>query len=68
MYGPLHNEEAVEKFKSAVEDAKAQGGSVVYGGKVKKQSLKILKYLYSRIDFMQAYFQDLLNYYTGIKL
>ncbi|KAK3761058.1 hypothetical protein RRG08_022464 [Elysia crispata] len=34
LYGPLHNEEAVEKFKSAVEDAKAQGGSVVYGGKV----------------------------------
>ncbi|GFR63141.1 aldehyde dehydrogenase 7 family, member A1, partial [Elysia marginata] len=34
LYGPLHNQEAVEKYKTAVEAAKAQGGTVVYGGNV----------------------------------
>lgn len=34
LYGPLHTKEAVKMFLDAVEQAKKQGGSVVYGGKV----------------------------------
>ncbi|KAF7250548.1 Alpha-aminoadipic semialdehyde dehydrogenase [Varanus komodoensis] len=34
LYGPLHTKEAVKMFLDAVELAKNQGGSVVYGGKV----------------------------------
>lgn len=34
LYGPLHNKEAVKMFLEAIEQAKQQGGSVVYGGKV----------------------------------
>lgn len=34
LYGPLHTKEAVKMFLDAVEQAKQQGGSVVYGGKV----------------------------------
>uniref|UniRef100_A0A803Y8X1 aldehyde dehydrogenase (NAD(+)) n=1 Tax=Meleagris gallopavo TaxID=9103 RepID=A0A803Y8X1_MELGA len=34
LYGPLHTREAVKMFLDAVEQAKQQGGSVVYGGKV----------------------------------
>lgn len=34
LYGPLHTKEAVKMFLGAVEQAKQQGGSVVYGGKV----------------------------------
>ncbi|KAJ7425449.1 Alpha-aminoadipic semialdehyde dehydrogenase [Willisornis vidua] len=34
LYGPLHTKEAVKMFLNAVEQAKQQGGSVVYGGKV----------------------------------
>ena len=35
LYGPLHNETAVRNFEQAVSDAKAQGGTIVYGGKVR---------------------------------
>ena len=35
LYGPLHNETAVKNFEQAVNDAKAQGGTIVYGGKVR---------------------------------
>uniref|UniRef100_A0A6B2FEG8 Alpha-aminoadipic semialdehyde dehydrogenase n=1 Tax=Bothriechis nubestris TaxID=1766655 RepID=A0A6B2FEG8_9SAUR len=34
LYGPLHTKQAVKMFLDAVEVAKQQGGSVVYGGKV----------------------------------
>ena len=34
LYGPLHGEGAVKKFEQAVEKAKAEGGTVEYGGKV----------------------------------
>ncbi|OXB76025.1 UNVERIFIED_CONTAM: hypothetical protein H355_000285 [Colinus virginianus] len=34
LYGPLHTKEAVKMFLDAVEKAKQQGGSVIYGGKV----------------------------------
>ncbi|KAM6475438.1 alpha-aminoadipic semialdehyde dehydrogenase [Liasis olivaceus] len=34
LYGPLHTKQAVKMFLEAVELAKQQGGSVVYGGKV----------------------------------
>uniref|UniRef100_A0A803XQH0 Aldehyde dehydrogenase domain-containing protein n=1 Tax=Meleagris gallopavo TaxID=9103 RepID=A0A803XQH0_MELGA len=34
LYGPLHTKEAVKMFLDAVERAKQQGGSAVYGGKV----------------------------------
>ncbi|XP_074138063.1 alpha-aminoadipic semialdehyde dehydrogenase [Sminthopsis crassicaudata] len=33
LYGPLHTKQAVNMFLAAVEDAKKQGGTVVYGGK-----------------------------------
>ena len=35
LYGPLHNETAVKNYEQAVNDAKAQGGTIVYGGKVR---------------------------------
>ena len=35
LYGPLHNETAIKNFEQAVSDAKAQGGTIVYGGKVR---------------------------------
>ncbi|KAL6037147.1 hypothetical protein STEG23_022989 [Scotinomys teguina] len=34
LYGPLHTKQAVSMFVRAVEEAKKQGGTVVYGGKV----------------------------------
>ena len=34
LYGPLHNEAAVEKFENAIAEVKTQGGNIVYGGKV----------------------------------
>uniref|UniRef100_A0A8P0S6L0 aldehyde dehydrogenase (NAD(+)) n=1 Tax=Canis lupus familiaris TaxID=9615 RepID=A0A8P0S6L0_CANLF len=33
LYGPLHTKQAVSMFLAAVEDAKKEGGTVVYGGK-----------------------------------
>ncbi|KAJ8261496.1 hypothetical protein COCON_G00172190 [Conger conger] len=32
LYGPLHTRQAVEQYKAAIESAKQQGGTVVYGG------------------------------------
>ncbi|MBN3272874.1 AL7A1 dehydrogenase, partial [Polyodon spathula] len=34
MYGPLHTKQAVDMYLAAVDQAKQQGGTVVYGGKV----------------------------------
>ncbi|XP_074185298.1 alpha-aminoadipic semialdehyde dehydrogenase [Rhinolophus sinicus] len=34
LYGPLHTKQAVSMFRGAVEAAKKEGGTVVYGGKV----------------------------------
>uniref|UniRef100_A0A8D0HDH6 Alpha-aminoadipic semialdehyde dehydrogenase n=1 Tax=Sphenodon punctatus TaxID=8508 RepID=A0A8D0HDH6_SPHPU len=34
LYGPLHTKQAVKMYQEAVEQAKKQGGCVVYGGKV----------------------------------
>ncbi|XP_045694016.1 alpha-aminoadipic semialdehyde dehydrogenase [Phyllostomus hastatus] len=34
LYGPLHTKQAVSMFLGAVEAAKKEGGTVVYGGKV----------------------------------
>ncbi|KAK0054650.1 alpha-aminoadipic semialdehyde dehydrogenase, partial [Biomphalaria pfeifferi] len=34
LYGPLHNQQAVTKYKEALQEAEAQGGKIVYGGKV----------------------------------
>lgn len=34
LYGPLHTKQAVNMFVRAVEEAKKEGGTVVYGGKV----------------------------------
>uniref|UniRef100_A0A2K5CEU9 Aldehyde dehydrogenase domain-containing protein n=1 Tax=Aotus nancymaae TaxID=37293 RepID=A0A2K5CEU9_AOTNA len=34
LYGPLHTKKAVSMFLGAVEEAKKEGGTVVYGGKV----------------------------------
>lgn len=33
LYGPLHNKQAVENYEKSIADAKAQGGTVAYGGK-----------------------------------
>lgn len=35
LYGPLHTKQAVDMFVRAVEEAKNEGGTVVYGGKVR---------------------------------
>ena len=35
LYGPLHTKQAVSMFLGAVEEAKKEGGTVVYGGKVR---------------------------------
>lgn len=34
LYGPVHTKQSVQMFVDAVGQAKQQGGSVVYGGKV----------------------------------
>lgn len=34
LYGPLHTKQSVEMYKAAVEQAKQQGGTIAYGGKV----------------------------------
>lgn len=34
LYGPLHNQTAVENYKSAIEQAVKEGGKVEVGGKV----------------------------------
>ncbi|KAB0370418.1 hypothetical protein FD755_018380 [Muntiacus reevesi] len=34
LYGPLHTKQAVSMFLGAVEEAKKEGGTIVYGGKV----------------------------------
>ncbi|XP_072166624.1 alpha-aminoadipic semialdehyde dehydrogenase-like [Diadema setosum] len=34
LYGPVHSQQGVDVFKTAVGDAVAQGGTVEYGGKV----------------------------------
>lgn len=41
LYGPLHNQMAVDKFKSAVNEAVRAGGKIEFGGKVRVLS-KIL--------------------------
>lgn len=33
IYGPLHSEQSVQNFERAVAQAKASGGTIVYGGK-----------------------------------
>lgn len=42
LYGPLHNEAAVKNYEQAVSDAKAQGGTIVYGGKVGEISVAVV--------------------------
>ncbi|XP_059165665.1 alpha-aminoadipic semialdehyde dehydrogenase-like [Physella acuta] len=37
LYGPLHNPEAVQKYVETIEEAEAQGGKIIYGGKVLKR-------------------------------
>ncbi|CAH1254137.1 alpha-aminoadipic semialdehyde dehydrogenase-like [Branchiostoma lanceolatum] len=34
LYGPMHSQQGVDLYNKAIEDAKAQGGKVEYGGKV----------------------------------
>jgi aldehyde dehydrogenase family 7 member A1 len=34
LCGPLHTKQAVEHYKQALIDVKAQGGKIIYGGKV----------------------------------
>ncbi|WP_411016254.1 aldehyde dehydrogenase family protein, partial [Salmonella sp. s51884] len=34
LYGPVHSEQGVAVYRGAVEAAKAQGGTIVCGGKV----------------------------------
>ena len=35
LYGPLHTERSVTMFEEAVQEAQKQGGTIVYGGKVR---------------------------------
>lgn len=34
LCGPLHTRQAIEAYKKGIEDVKAQGGEILYGGKV----------------------------------
>ena len=34
LYGPMHSKQGVAAYQAAVEDAKAQGGTIQCGGKV----------------------------------
>lgn len=44
LYGPLHNPEAVQKYVETIEEAEAQGGKIVYGGKVMLNLFIIMLY------------------------
>lgn len=49
LYGPLHNSEAVNAFKNAVEEAVQAGGKIEFGGKVSHlapRSLTIWSYFF----------------------
>lgn len=35
IYGPLHTQQSIDLYLKAISDAKTQGGTVVYGGKVR---------------------------------
>ena len=50
LYGPLHNETAVKNYEQAMSDVKAQGGTIVYGGKVRGMLDTIT------IQFMYVYY------------
>ena len=50
LYGPLHNEAAVKNYEQAISAAKAQGGTIVYGGKVHMHVKKyVTVYTFSRL-------------------
>lgn len=34
LFGPVHSQQAIDLYKKAVEDAKQQGGTIQFGGKV----------------------------------
>lgn len=34
LYGPLHNQVAVENYKKVIDEARHQGGNIEFGGKV----------------------------------
>lgn len=36
LYGPLHNQMAVDKFKDAIDEAIKAGGKIEFGGKVRR--------------------------------
>ena len=36
LYGPLHNQQAVDKFQSTVDAAVKAGGKIEFGGQVRK--------------------------------
>lgn len=38
LYGPMHSQQGVDLYLSAIEEAKAQGGKIECGGKVKSRN------------------------------
>lgn len=48
LYGPLHSKQAVSMFLGAVEEAKKEGGTVAYGGKVMSAlASRVMAFLFS---------------------
>lgn len=47
LYGPLHNQLAVDKYKNAIDEAVKAGGKIEFGGKVKLRT-----YVSSTIQFL----------------
>lgn len=41
LYGPLHNQLAVDNYKSAIEEALKAGGKIEFGGKVSQRSPRV---------------------------
>ncbi|CAH1254138.1 ALDH7A1 [Branchiostoma lanceolatum] len=39
LYGPMHSQQGVDLYNKAIEDAKAQGGKVEYGGKDMEEAI-----------------------------
>ena len=47
LYGPMHSQQGVDVFNSAVEDAVAQGGKLECGGKVGLSNIQFDSAFYS---------------------
>jgi len=50
LYGPMHNQQGVDSYLTAIEEAKAQGGKIECGGKVFITTATFLYVLLSKIS------------------